>query len=286
MNDLIRNIIWKEKSRDFQPLLVQDVSINITPLDSGLEADVFRISTLDSKFVLKVWNRDSKPDISIQYKLLEGLYNQGIAVSKPFGWGIDEKNNQVLLTSFDGTPIDKVNKLKLTELADILTEIHKFPLEKLGNIAVPKYDFVDYFFPSINGNLDIKELLIQFVGSSKMEQNCLIHGDYNLGNILESDGKYTIIDWTNVQLGDPRYDIAWTIILIWIYVSERYCTIYRSIFLTKNNYTGDELEIFEAIACLRWILLNRTRNLPKRYNTISTVRTILMKNKYLNEELL
>ncbi|MCM3342104.1 aminoglycoside phosphotransferase family protein [Paenibacillus sp. MER TA 81-3] len=286
MKDLIHNIIWKERCKDFQSLLAQDVPKNIIPMDSGLEADVFRISTTESNFVLKVWNRDSKPDISIQYNLLKGLYNRGIAVSKPCGWGVDENNNQVLLTSFDGTPINKVNKLKLTEIANILTEIHKFPTDILGSRTMPRYDFVDYFFPGLDDQLDIKELLIQLVGSTKMEQNCLIHGDYNLGNILESDGKYTIIDWTNVQLGDPRYDISWSIILIWIYVSERYCSTYRSVFLAMNNYTGDELEKFEAIACLRWILLNRIAHLPKRNNTISTVRTILMKNKYLNEELL
>ncbi|WP_240703173.1 phosphotransferase [Cohnella luojiensis] len=172
MNDLIRSITWKEKSNDFQSLLVQDGPNDISPIDSGLEADVFRISTPESKFVLKVWNRDSKPHISIQYKMLECLFNRGIAVSKPFGWGVDENNNQVLLTSFDGTPINKVNKLKLTEIANILTEIHKFNFDILGSITIPRYDFVDYFFPRIDEQLDIKELLIQLVGSSKMEQNC------------------------------------------------------------------------------------------------------------------
>ncbi|SFL30934.1 Phosphotransferase enzyme family protein [Paenibacillus sp. 1_12] len=286
MNDLFRNIIWMENSRDFRSLLPQDVPNNMTPMESGLEADVFKISMMESKFVLKVWNRNSKPNISFQYKLLEGLYNSGIAVSKPFGWGFDENKNQVLLTSFDGTPVNKVNESILTELANILTEIHKFPIEELDSLTVPIYDFVNYFFPGIDGHLDIKELVIQLVVSSKMEQNCLIHGDYHLGNILDSDGNYTVIDWTNAQLGDPRYDAAWSFIFIWIYASERYCSAYRSVYLTKNHYTRDELEIFEAIACLRWILLNRIANLPKRHNTISNVRTILMKNKYLNEELL
>lgn len=282
----MRNIIWKESCEDFQSLLAQDVPKNTVPMDSGLEADVFKISTPELNLVLKVWNRDSRPDISIQYHLLEGLYNRGISVSKPYGWGADDSNNQVLLTSYDGTPINKVNKLKLTEIANILTEIHKFPTDILGSRTMPRYDFIDYFFPRIDEQLDIKELLIQLVESLKMEQSCLIHGDYNLGNILEADGKYTIIDWTNVQLGDPRYDISWSIILIWIYVSERHCSTYRSVFLERNNYTGDELEKFEAIACLRWILLNRITNLPKRANTISTVRTIIMKNKYLNDKLL
>ncbi|TDF89175.1 aminoglycoside phosphotransferase family protein [Paenibacillus piri] len=287
MNDpILRTISWKEIGKGFQSLLVPDVPNNMIPLDSGLEANVFKISTPATTFVLKVWNRDSKPDVSIQYTLLKALYNRGMAVSRPFGWGIDENNNQVLLTSFDGTPINKVDKLKLTEIANMLTEIHNFQIEILGGKTMPRYDFIHYFFPEIDGQLDIKELLIQLVGSSNMEQNCLIHGDYNLGNILESDGKYTIIDWTNVQLGDPRYDIAWSIILIWIYVSERHCSTYRSVFLTKNNYAREELEKFEAIACLRWILLNRIAVLPKRSNTISTVRTILMKNKYLNEKLL
>lgn len=285
MNDLILNISWKETNCDFQSLFGQGDTTNITPLESGLEADVFMISTLKSKYVLKIWCRVSKPDISVQYKLLESMYNQGIPVSKPFGWGMDVNNNQVLLTSFDGTSIQKVNKLKLTKFANILTEIHKFKLDTLGSITIPRYDFVDYFFPGIDEQLDIKEILIQLVKDTKIEQNCLIHGDYNLGNILESEDKYTIIDWTNIQVGDPRFDIAWSMIIIRIYISEKYSSIYRSIFLTKNKYTEDELERFEALACLRWIHLNRISNLPKLHNTISTVRAILMKNKYLNDGL-
>lgn len=257
MNDRIRNIMWKEISKDAHSLLLQDVPINITPLDSGLEADVFKINAPLTTFVLKVWCRDSKPDISIQFKLLEGLYDRGLAVSRPFGWGTDDNNNQVLLTSYDGTPINKVNNLKLTEIATLLTEIHKFQFESLDSITMPRYDFVDYFFPGIRAHSDIEELLIPLVQSSNMEQKCLIHGDYNLRNILESGGNYTIIDWTNIQLGDPRYDMAWSIILIWIYVSERSAVAYRSVYLTTTHYTWDELEMFEAIACLRWILLNR-----------------------------
>lgn len=285
MNDLIDNIIWKENSTDFQPLLLQAALVNITPLDSGLEADVFKISTPESELVLKIWNRDSRPDVSLQYKLLESLHHRGIAVSRPLGWGVDENSNQVLLTSYDGTSIRKVNKLKLTEMANMLTEIHESPVETLAGVKVPRYDFVNYFFSGIDGQPDIKELLIQLVDSAGMEQNCLIHGDYHLRNILESDGKYTIIDWTNVQLGDPRYDIAWSIILTWIYVSEEYSSIYRSALLTRSNYTKDELERFEAIAFLRWIMLNRTSNLPQNPSTVSRVRTILMKNKYLDERM-
>lgn len=285
MSNPIGHINWKEISVNPESLLGQDAEIDIAPLNSGLEAEVYKISTTESDFVLKIWNRSSKPNISIQFKLLHDLFQQGMAVSKPVGWGMDELNNQVLLTSYDGLPIDKVNKAKLAAFANMLTDIHKLQPELL-NTPVPKYDFAGYFFPGIDEHYDIKEQLIQLTTSISIEQNHLIHGDFNLGNILESSGKYTIIDWTNVQLGDPKYDIAWSIILMWIYVSERYSSHYRSFFVTKNNYSNDELEKYEAIACLRWILLNRTQNLPKGNNTIQTVKSILRKNSYLTEKLL
>ncbi len=286
MRDLLRNIVWIEKNKDFESLLKHYDSLNITPLNSGLEAEVMKICTPESSFVLKVWNRDSKPEVKIQYKLLDVLYNQRKAVSKPLGWGLDESNNQVLLTGFDGLPINHVDQSKLAKLAKILISIHKIPLGALGDSILPKHEFVNYFYPRINEHPDILNLLVQLVGRTKLKQDCIIHGDYNLGNILEADGKYTVIDWTNGQLGDPRYDIAWSIVLIWIYVSEKYYSIYRSAFLSEINYTDEELTLFEAIASLRWILLNRITDLPKRENTISRVKSLLLSNKYLNEKLL
>jgi thiamine kinase-like enzyme len=286
MYDFIRNITWKQERMDLQSQLELLNPGNITPMKFGQEAEVYRIHTSGADLVLKVWNRDSRPDISIQYNMLESLYNRGIAVSKPYGWGVDENKIQVLLTSYDGTPVDQVNNETIIYIAKRLIEIHNLPQGELGSSQLPSYDFIGYFYPGVDNHTDIKDLLIELVGSTNMEQKCLIHGDYHLDNIVESGGKYTIIDWTNVQLGDPRYDIAWSSILIWIYVSERYYSIYRAAFLANNTYTAEEQEKFEAIACLRWILLNRIADLPMRPNTVNAVKSLLMKNKYLVEGLL
>jgi aminoglycoside phosphotransferase (APT) family kinase protein len=168
----------------------------------------------------------------------------------------------------------------------ILTEIHRFPLEELDVSLLQKHDFISYFYPTIEDHLDIRNLLEQLVKNSGMKQDRIIHGDYNLGNILNADGKYTIIDWTNGQLGDPRYDIAWSIVLMRIYVGDRYGTVYLSSFLAENQFTVDELEIYEAIACLRWILLNRITDLPKGKDTFKRVKNILKNNTFLNENFL
>ena len=116
-----------------------------------------------------------------------------------------------------------------------------------------------------------------------MKSEHLIHGDLNLGNVLEYNNELTVIDWTNGQQGDPRYDIAWSVFLLQIYNGESFASFYRKSFI--DLFTNSELEAFEAIACIRWILLHRSVGLSKEAETLRRVRGILQK-KHLSENLL
>lgn len=287
MTNPIRNIDWMEISSEVHSLLQpEDSCVTILPMKSGLEAEVTRISIDGLHFVLKVWNRDSKPNVHAQYKLLEALYSRELPVSKPYGWGLDRDENPALLTSFDGSPIEKANQSLFKALTNILTQIHRMPLQDIDEPGLPKHEFIDYFYPGIEEHIDLKDLLVQLVECADMKQDCMIHGDFNMGNVLEAEGTYTIIDWTNGQLGDPRYDIAWSMVLIKIYGGMRPSSHYLSAILSETPYSYEELELFEAMACLRWILLHRMAYLPIRKGTISRVRNILKGNRHLNEDLL
>ncbi|RJG22839.1 phosphotransferase family protein [Paenibacillus thiaminolyticus] len=287
MTNLIREIDWLEISSEVRSLLDQGGScVTIHPMKPGLEAEVTRISMDELHFVLKVWNRDSKPDVRVQYKLLEALYNRGLPVSKPYGWGLDRDENSVLLTSFDGSPIKKANQSLFKAITEMLTRVHRIPLQDIDEFALPKHDFISYFYPGIEEHVDLRDLLVQLVECADMKQDCMIHGDFNLGNVLEAEGKYTIIDWTNGQLGDPRYDMAWSMVLMKIYGGTRPSSHLLSAILKETSYTSGELELFEAMACLRWILLHRMAFLPTRKGTISRVRSLLKGNRHLNEDLL
>lgn len=278
----MREINWVEKSETLELLLEQETTFQVVPLDSGLEAEVAKIVTATADYVLKVWNKESKPDVQMQYQILNELYAHGRKVSKPLGWGTDRKGYPILLTSYDGTSVQKIDQPKLMKLAKMLMDIHKFPMDGLNEFGLPSYDFISYFYPRIDEFPDIQRPLMELVQRANMKQECVIHGDYHLGNILEHENELTVIDWTNVQLGDPRYDMAWSIILMWIYVSERRASFFRAAFCAENRYEADELELFEAIACLRWVLLSRVDHPPIRKNTISRVRSILKSNTYLN----
>lgn len=100
---------------------------------------------------------------------------------------------------------------------------------------------------------------------------------------MENHGRYTVIDWTNGQLGDPRYDFAWSHTLIKIYASDRYARLFRSAYFLENDIQQEELEVFEALACMRWMLLNRNGGTLKGPATMERVQNLMASNRFLHE---
>jgi Ser/Thr protein kinase RdoA (MazF antagonist) len=208
-----------------------------------------------------------------------------IAVSRPIGWGIDPGGDQVLLTTFDGTPVDKVNDETITEVAGLLSKLHEVDISEMGEAAglLPKYDFLDYFFPGASEYPDLYNAAVSLIQMTRMKQDKIIHGDFHSNNIVENNGQYAIIDWTNGQWGDPRYDFAWTYVLQKIYGSQPHAELFRSAYLSGKAIPKEELDAFEALACLRWMLLSRRNGVPKRRGTAERVRKLIHNNPFLKE---
>lgn len=279
MIELLGGIHWVDGSETADRLAGVRES-DVMPLAPGLEAEVMLLRLEGEPYVLKIWNRQSKPDIGFQYRLLRSLRERGMPVSKPLGWGEDASGNQVLLTSFDGEAVRQVDGDKLRRIAGLLLDIHR---RRIDEPELPRFDFVSYFFPGVEEHPDIEGELQRLVGLAQPEQTAVIHGDYNFNNILEAeDGRLTIIDWTNGQLGDPRYDIAWAVFLADLYTTDEIGAAYRSAFLTGGGYRADELEPFEAIALLRWILLDRIAGMPRNEKTNERLARFLENSRHIS----
>lgn len=283
MGTPIGTVEWLEKNEKLNELLKQETALTTHEMKHGFEAEVIKISSDEESFVLKTWSKGSKPDIQFQYHLLNALFERGLSVSRPVAWGIDPNGDKVLLTTFDGGPILKLNGKKMADIAKILSSIHRIRVEELEQIQLPKYDFIGYFFPGVREHPDLAQALEALVEKTPITQEHIIHGDFHLANFLEENGRYTVIDWTNGQLGDPRYDFAWSLALINIYVSERNAEAFRNAYLLENEMDREELEAFEALACIRWLLLNRSGGTPKGPSTMSKVKSLVMNNRYLSE---
>ncbi len=193
--------------------------------------------------------------------------------------------NPVLLTSYDGVPISKLDKSKLKKIVHMLVQVHNYHVSR-DITSIPKHDFVAYFFPRLEQHQDLKNSLVRLLDRIELRQDRFIHGDYNLGNILEHQDKLTVIDWTNGQLGDIRYDIAWSVFLMRVYAGERYGRMYASEFRASTpDFSSEDAEIFEAVACLRWILLSRMSDLSQESSILKRVNEIIRNNPWLDEGL-
>lgn len=251
----------------------------ITELPSGLEAKVLRLTAHNMDFVIKIWNKGSKPDVEYQYNLMKDLKSKQISVPSPYGWGIDSNNHQVLLMSYDGNPLSSNKGIFVA--SKMLAKLHRIDVRQLDVHLHRKYDFIEYFYPRITDYPDIRDILIELVKESKMKQTTLIHGDYNLGNILSRDETFTIADWTNAQLGDHRYDFCWASFLIWIYNGEELYHDFVNTYLNEISMTNQEMKLFESLACLRWLLLNRFESLPKNKNTDALINQFILDRSVL-----
>ncbi len=275
MNNPIESIRWAEGTAVLEELIEEAGAAIVRGMNQGFEAEVTRIDTEQGSFVLKIWSKGSKPDVGYQYRLLRALSERGIAVPEALGWGIDSNGNQALLTFYGGEPVAKANAKTMAALAGILSAIHRIPVESLGSVKLPKHDMAGYFFPGIEAYPDLERALRHLVSRIPGTNVRVIHGDYHLQNIVERDGEYAILDWTNGQAGDFRYDFAWACVLIRIYASERLASAFCAAYLKKNPIPPEELRLFEGIACLRWMLLHRRGGVPQGPRTLGKAREIV-----------
>lgn len=286
MTHSLASIKWHETNHILDNLIASGAELRLTPLSSGLEANVVKITQGEEHFVLKVWDKLSKPDVLRQYRLLEALHLRGVRVSEPVACGRTKTGDSVLLSRYHGTPLTKVSPSVFKKITFILADIHRLHPEELEGSAFARYDFVEYFFSGIEAFPAMKEELIRLIESADMKMNRIIHGDFNLGNIVEQNGRYTVIDWTNGQLGDPRYDLSWACLLLRIYLSESKSLTFLYKYQDEMPVTTGELEIFEALSCLRWLLLVRIAGVPQHVDAMKKVRKIVRNNRFLNERVL
>ena len=80
----------------------------------------------------------------------------------------------------------------------------------------------------------------------------VIHWDYHPANILlREDGSAVVVDWTQVDVSDSRFDLAWTLLLVSTYEGQQW---YERILYEYERLAGarvEQLAFFEVFACLK-----------------------------------
>ena len=83
----------------------------------------------------------------------------------------------------------------------------------------------------------------------------VMHGDYHPWNVLVTrENLPFVIDWGNIEAGDYRYDLAWTLLLAATHSSQQQRDLFLSEYERLSGQPVEQIEYFEVIAALRRLL--------------------------------
>ncbi len=133
--------------------------------------------------------------------------------------------------------------------------------EPPGHASYPDnpYAFVDGWLALVRAttarfSLADADVLLDWLAARRDRVPCRrpapVHWDFHPANVLlAADGSATVIDWTQIELSDPRFDLAWTLVLVgaaegWSW-RERILAGYTRL----AGAAPEELDWFEAAAC-------------------------------------
>lgn len=84
------------------------------------------------------------------------------------------------------------------------------------------------------------------------ERMAVLHWDFHPGNvILLPDESLSVIDWTGMQVSDPRFDLAWTLMLITAYEGYHWRKPFLEGYERHASEKIRDLDYFDVAACLR-----------------------------------
>jgi aminoglycoside phosphotransferase (APT) family kinase protein len=197
----------------------------ISAAPRGMTSEVAFVDDRDRTSVLKrCRNRIYIEWLRREHQVLVALSECALRIPRVTGYHETRKGGQVvdvwlLMTRLPGAslwdvllsagPVERSQHFR--RLGTLLRELHSTPAPEIFRADRP---WLDRKLAEARENLEwsegSKELLVQ-LETTRPEPHAevLIHGDLALDNVLiDQDGSMSLIDWSDGDLGDPRYDVA------------------------------------------------------------------------------
>ncbi len=268
----------KEFARSQPPWAGAEVS-DLKRLTDGWESDVYSFSVQPAdggeprELILRMFPgaAESAPAAKCakEYRVLRKLYEAGYPVPEIHAIDADgaalgmpslvmEKiSGPTLDATFNATPPERKRGL-ITLFAELLADLHALDVRPFGAEA-PAYA-PSSLDPGWSGPLrgwlerfgqpgygPAADWLERRAETVRRRPPALIHLDYHGSNILMRDGRPYVIDWTSAGVSDPRFDLAWTSLLVgggevWAMVRQDY---------ERTAGPVEDFDFFEVFACLR-----------------------------------
>jgi len=155
----------------------------------------------------------------------------------------------------------------LTEMCSLLVKLHALdwhsfvPESEQGRYADP-YAIIDQFlnwlramaepFPDLNAFFPMIEWLETRRDLVPCSRPAPVHWDFHPGNvILQPDGEMKVIDWTQIQVSDPRFDLGWTLLLAGAYYGVETRSNILNEYQRLSGSQVEQLEFFDVANAIK-----------------------------------
>lgn len=247
---------------------------------SGWESEIyaFHLAGLATaqpvEMVLRLYPGDQARDVARrEYEALLGLHRAGYPVPQPYRLALDNPqfDQPLLLMDYipgqqmwarlgSSSPADAERLLQV--LAYRLVDLHRLDWQQFtGYRPEDPYFWLDRWLGEIQDiarRLDLAPFqpVLEWLQQERWQAPCTrpaaVHLDYHPGNlIVQPDGAVVVLDWTQFEVSDPRFDLAWCLLLLRIYDAPEISQYVLNHYQQALGAPVENLDYFEAAAAFR-----------------------------------
>lgn len=255
--------------------------VDLREISAGWESDVYAFDLIrDGKrdpLVLRIYpGQDAWAKSALEYAAMRRLHSAGYPVpavlslareASPYGKPlvIMERvdGHGMWHETFHGPEAQQRERMEL--FCRLFVRLHALDWRHLTEDTLPgaggPYAFIDRYLRLLQdictrfeqpGYLVLMSWLSAHRDAMACDRPAPIHWDFHPDNVMiRDDGSAVVIDWTQFEISDPRFDLAWTLTLVGSAegegVRERVLGTYERI----GGAPVPEIEAFEVIACAK-----------------------------------
>ncbi len=228
---------------------------------------------VSDQHVIRIFSDHGGPTSEKEYHVMMKLGEQGYPVPTVFH---NEYTGEVIGKPFiimeyiSGNTMnsryENVSDLEREELyrqmIELMVDLHRikvssvFPYNKLKETD----EYLDFMFNQIDERISWTKLdwvnpIVDWLKERRNDvepgEHSVLHGDFHGGNIMfRKDGTPSVIDWSGANVGDYRFDLAWTIILFSTFGGSFFRDLLLNMYSDVSEVEINDIEYFEVLGCV------------------------------------
>ena len=254
---------------------------DVKEITAGWETKLYRYTVnyvlnekkVSDQQVIRIFSDHGGPTSEKEYQVMMKLGEQGYPVPEVFH--NDSTGNVIgkpfiIMEYLSGNTLnhridnvsDSEREVLYRQMIELMVDLHGiivsniFPDIKLKDTG----DYLDFMFSQIDegvawSKLDWVYPIVDWLKERRNDvepwEHSVLHGDFHGGNIMfRKDGTPSVIDWSGANVGDYRFDLAWTIILFSTFGGSFFRDLLLNMYSDVSEVEIKDIEYFEVLGCV------------------------------------